>query len=89
MKQPRRLTRVSRVLYIGRDVHKKAVSYCVKDVSCKIHAADTISATIGYFRCGERQRRNEHLHFRIQDHPWPHAAAVPHSSPLFALRFSA
>ena len=31
--------------YIGLDVHKKTISYCVKDVSGQIHAEGTIPAT--------------------------------------------
>jgi len=70
------------VLYIERDVHKRAVSYCVKDVSCKIHAADTISATIGPRTSPEITSPavdgsdKTDIFTRIQDHPRPHAAAV-------------
>jgi transposase len=31
--------------YIGLDVHKKTISYCVKDGSGRIHAEGTIAAT--------------------------------------------
>ena len=31
--------------YIGLDVHKKTISYCVKDVSGRIHAEGKIPAT--------------------------------------------
>jgi hypothetical protein len=31
--------------YIGLDVHKRKISYCVKDGSGQIHAAGSISAT--------------------------------------------
>jgi len=31
--------------YIGLDVHKRMISYCVKDSSGMIHAEDTIAAT--------------------------------------------
>jgi len=31
--------------YIGLDVHKRTISYCVKDVSGKIHSAGSIPAT--------------------------------------------
>jgi len=31
--------------YIGLDVHKKAITYCVKDVSGQIHSEGTIPAT--------------------------------------------
>jgi transposase len=33
------------VYYIGLDVHKRTISYCVKDGSGKIHADGTIPAT--------------------------------------------
>ena len=31
--------------YIGLDVHKRTISYCVKDTSGTIHAQGTIPAT--------------------------------------------
>ena len=31
--------------YIGLDVHKKTISYCVKDGSGRVHAEGTIAAT--------------------------------------------
>ena len=31
--------------YIGLDVHKKKISYCVKDVSGRIHLEGAIAAT--------------------------------------------
>ena len=31
--------------YIGLDVHKKTISYCVKDVSGQVHRQGTIGAT--------------------------------------------
>jgi len=34
--------------YIGLDVHKRTVSYCVKDVSGTIHAEGTLPATRFY-----------------------------------------
>src|ERR1700677_4020652 len=33
--------------YIGLDVHKRKISYCVKDGSGRIHAEGSISATSG------------------------------------------
>jgi len=36
---------VGPMYYIGLDVHKRTISYCVKDISGKIHAAGSISAT--------------------------------------------
>src|SRR6202790_3534486 len=43
-RQPRRLPMES-MYYIGLDVHKKTISYCVKDVSGRIHAEGKIPAT--------------------------------------------
>ena len=31
--------------YIGLDVHKKTISYCVKDVSGSVHAEGSLHAT--------------------------------------------
>ncbi len=31
--------------YIGLDVHKKTISYCVKDVSGHVHKEGTVNAT--------------------------------------------
>ena len=31
--------------YIGLDVHKKTISYCVKDASGQVHREGTIGAT--------------------------------------------
>ena len=31
--------------YIGMDVHKKTISYCVKDASGQVHREGTIGAT--------------------------------------------
>jgi hypothetical protein len=36
---------VQSLYYIGLDVHKRTISYCVKDCSGKIHAEDAIPAT--------------------------------------------
>ena len=33
------------IYYIGLDVHKKTISYCVKDGSGRIHLGGTIPAT--------------------------------------------
>jgi hypothetical protein len=33
------------IYYIGLDVHKQTISYCVKDDSAHIHAEGTIPAT--------------------------------------------
>ena len=50
--------------YIGLDVHKKTISYCVKDVSGQIHRQGTIGAT-----------RNE-LDWWIKTLPQPWTAAM-------------
>src|SRR3984893_15951479 len=65
--QPRRLPMES-MYYIGLDVHKKTISYCVKDGSGRIHAEGKIPATIftGW----------------IYDHLRPHAGAVKVAHPL-------
>jgi transposase len=31
--------------YIGLDIHKKTISYCVKDISGQVHQQGTIPAT--------------------------------------------
>lgn len=36
---------MEKMYYIGLDVHKKKISYCVKDVSGQIHAEGAIPAT--------------------------------------------
>ena len=41
---PRRLLMES-MYYIGLDVHKKMISYCVKDRSGKVHSEGRIPAT--------------------------------------------
>ena len=35
---------MEQMYYIGLDVHKKKISYCVKDVSGRIHAEGAIAA---------------------------------------------
>jgi transposase len=76
--------------YIGLDVHKKTISYCVKDGSGKVHAEDTIPST----------RFNLDRWMKTLPQPWtaameatlftgwiydylkPHAAAVKVAHPL-------
>src|SRR5712691_12334357 len=76
--------------YIGLDVHKKTISYCVKDGSGRIHAEGTIPAT----------RLNLDMWMKTLPQPWtaameatiftswvydhllPHAAAVKVAHPL-------
>jgi len=36
---------MEQMYYIGLDVHKKKISYCVKDVSGQIHLEGAIHAT--------------------------------------------
>ena len=37
--------------YIGLDVHKKTISYCVKDASGQVHREGTIGATRNELDC--------------------------------------
>jgi transposase len=76
--------------YIGLDVHKKTISYCVKDGSGRVHAEGTIAAT----RCDlDRWLKTlpqpwtaamEATIFTgwIYDHLRPHAAALKVAHPL-------
>src|SRR5258708_8268697 len=76
--------------YIGLDVHKKLISYCVKDVSGRMHAQGKIPAT----RCDLDLWMKtlpqpwtvamEATIFTawIYDHLQPHAAAVKVAHPL-------
>ena len=47
------------IYYIGLDVHKRTISYCVKDGSGAIHAEGTIPATRqsrwGDYACAARE----------------------------------
>ena len=76
--------------YIGLDVHKKTISYCVKDASGRIHAEGTIPAT--RFDLDKWMKTlpqpwtvaMEATMFTgwIYDHLLPHAAAVKVAHPL-------
>jgi hypothetical protein len=76
--------------YIGLDVHKRTISYCVKDGSGKIHAEGTIPAT--RFDLDRWMRTpsttvdgsdGSHCFYRlIYDHLLPHAAALKVAHPL-------
>src|SRR5215467_1374078 len=76
--------------YIGLDVHKKTISYCVKDASGRIHAEGTILAT--RFDLDRWMKTlpqpwtvaMEATMFTgwIYDHLLPHAAAVKVAHPL-------
>src|SRR6202163_943006 len=88
-RQPRRLPMES-MYYIGLDVHKKTISYCVKDVSGRIHAEGKIPAT--RFDLDRWMKTlpqpwtvaMEATIFTgwIYDHLRPHAAAVKVAHPL-------
>jgi hypothetical protein len=76
--------------YIGLDVHKKTISYCVKDGSSRIHSEGTIPATRTDL---DRWRKTlpqpwtaamEATVFTgwIYDHLKPHAAALKVAHPL-------
>jgi len=43
--------------YIGLDVHKKTISYCVKDGSGRIHAEGKSSPAGSTITCGPMQRQ--------------------------------
>ena len=70
--------------YIGLDVHKKTISYCVKDVSGRIHAEGAIAATraeLDRWMNTLPQRWTAALKATIftgwiYDHVLPHAAVV-------------
>ncbi len=76
--------------YIGLDVHKRTISYCVKDGSGKIHAEGTIPAT--RFDLDRWMKKlpqawtaaMEATVFTgwIYDHLQPHAAALKVAHPL-------
>src|SRR5712664_1018563 len=88
-RQPRRLPMQS-MYYIGLDVHKKTISYCVKDGSGRIHAEGAIPATrldldIWMKRLPQPWTvAMEATIFTawIYDHLQPHAAAVKVAHPL-------
>jgi hypothetical protein len=81
---------MEQMYYIGLDVHKKKISYCVKDVSGRVHAEGAIPAT----------RMDLDLWMKILPQPWtaameatiftgwiydyllPHAAALKVAHPL-------
>jgi transposase len=77
--------------YIGLDVHKKTISYCVKDGSGHIHAEGTIPAT--RLDLDMRMKTLPQpwtaameatiFNARIYDHVLPHAAAVKVAHPLW------
>jgi transposase len=76
--------------YIGLDVHKKTISYCVKDASGQIHQEGKIGATRCELDCWMKTLRQpwtvamEATIFTgwIYDHLLPHAAQVKVAHPL-------
>ena len=76
--------------YIGLDVHKRTISYCVKDVSGTIHAEGTLPATRFYLDQWMRTLPQpwtaamEATVFTgwIYDHLQPHAAGLKVAHPL-------
>src|SRR3979409_335634 len=76
--------------YIGLDVHKKTISYCVKDASGQVHREGTIGATRNELDCWVRTPSSaaDHgdgsndLHRRIYDHLLTHAEQVKVAHPL-------
>jgi transposase len=76
--------------YIGLDVHKKTISYCVKDVSGQVHRQGTIDATRNELDAWAktlpqpRMMAMEATIFTgwIYDHLLPHAEQVKVAHPL-------
>ena len=76
--------------YIGLDVHKRTISYCVKDGSGKVHAEGSIPATRGHLDIWMKTLPQpwtvamEATLFTgwIYDHLKPHARAVKVAHPL-------
>jgi transposase len=76
--------------YIGLDVHKKTISYCVKDVSGQIHAEGTVASTrtdLDRWMKTLLQPWTAAMEATIftgwiYDHLLPHAAAVKVPHPL-------
>ena len=76
--------------YIGLDVHKKTISYCVKDAAGRVHMEGKIGSTRreldGWIRTLPQPRMiaMEATIFTgwIYDHLKPHAAAVKVAHPL-------
>jgi transposase len=81
---------VTSIHFIGLDIHKKRISYCVKDVSGKVLSEGTVPAT--RIQLNEWMRTlpapwteaMEATMFTgwIYNHPLPHAAAVKVAHPL-------
>jgi hypothetical protein len=76
--------------YIGLDVHKKTISYCVKDVSGQVHREGKIGATRNELDCWVRTLPQPRIMAMeatiftgwIYDHLLPHAEQVKVAHPL-------
>ena len=76
--------------YIGLDVHKKTISYCVKDASGQVHREGTIGATRNELDCWVRALPQPRIMAMeatiftgwIYDHLLPHAEHVKVAHPL-------
>jgi len=76
--------------YIGLDVHKKKISYCVKDASGQVHREGTIGATRNELDCWVRTLPQPRIMAMeatiftgwIYDHLLPHAEQVKVAHPL-------
>src|ERR1700694_5265213 len=76
--------------YIGLDVHKKTISYCVKDASGLVHREGTIGATRNELDCWVRTLPQPRIMAMeatiftgwIYDHLLPHAEQVKVAPPL-------
>ena len=76
--------------YIGLDVHKKTISYCVKDASGQVHREGTIGATRNELDCWIRTLPQPRIMAMeatiftgwIYDHLLPHAEQVKVAHPL-------
>jgi transposase len=76
--------------YIGLDVHKRKISYCLKDSSGKIHTAGSIAATrldLDHWMKKLPQPWSAAMEATmftgwIYDHLKPHAAALKVAHPL-------
>ena len=73
---------MEQMYYIGLDVHKKKTSYCVQDVSSRIHAegAEKSSADV-IKRTPLSKQRNKHLQCMLIEA----AKLAPRNSPALAL----
>ena len=76
--------------YIGLDVHKKTISYCVKDASGQVHREGTIGATRNELDCWVRTLPQPRIMAMeatiftgwIYDHLLPHAEQLKVAHPL-------